>query len=151
MRKILIFGLLAIAMSWCGCHNDCTDCEDYTRTLALYVKVQGTAKDSILNIEGNIYNEITGVRTVFATVRQDSIYSTNIQVFEDLTRCECELDVFLKGDKKRVLIDLTNKFEFSESRIQVISIDITFGLLGLEVHVTDYQPDHEIELESFKN
>lgn len=60
MRKILIFGLLAIAMSWCGCHNDCTDCEDYTRTLALYVKVQGTAKDSILNIEGNIYNEITG-------------------------------------------------------------------------------------------
>ena len=77
MRKILIFGLLAIAMSWCGCHNDCTDCEDYTRTLALYVKVQGTAKDSILNIEGNIYNEITGVRTVFATVRQDSIYSSN--------------------------------------------------------------------------
>lgn len=105
------------------------------------LKCQGIPrKDSILNIEGNIYNEITGVRTVFATVRQDSIYSTNIQVFEDLTRCECELDVFLKGDKKRVLIDLTNKLEFSESRIQVISIDITFGLLGLEVHVTDYQP-----------
>lgn len=145
MKKIIIFSLFIIAMSWCGCRDDCTDCEGYTRTLALYIKIQGTAKDSILNIEGNIYNEITGTRTVFATVRQDSIYSANIQIFEDLTRCECELDVFLEGDEKRVLIDLTGKVDFLNSRIQVISVDVSFGLLGLEVYLNDYQPNKEIK------
>ena len=146
MSKIIKISLFVFVAFWFyACKNECTDCEEYTRTLALYIKIQGTAKDSILNIEGNIYNEITGTRTVFATVRQDSIYSANIQIFEDLTRCECELDVFLEGDEKRVLIDLTGKVDFLNSRIQVISVDVSFGLLGLEVYLNDYQPNKEIK------
>lgn len=146
MSKIIKISLFVFVAFWFyTCKNECTDCEEYTRTLALYIKIQGTAKDSILNIEGNIYNEITGTRTVFATVRQDSIYSTNIQIFEDLTRCECELDVFLEGDEKRVLIDLTGKVDFLNSWIQVISVDVGFGLLGLEVYLNDYQPNKEIK------
>lgn len=146
MSKIIKISLFVFVAFWFyACKNECTNCEEYTRNLALYVKVQGTAKDSILNIEGNIYNEITGTRTIFTTIRQDSVYFANIQVFEDLTRCGCELDVFLKGDKKRVLIDLTGKLDFSESRVQVMTIEITFGFLGMEVHFGDYVPKQEIE------
>lgn len=141
----MIFCLLTVLICVFGCQDKCTNCEEYTRTLALYVKVQGTAKDSIIDIRGNVYNELTGTWTVFTTIRQDSIYSANIQMFEDLTRCGCELDVFLREGKRHVVIDFTGKVDFSESRIQVISVDVSFGLLGLEIHLNDYVPKQEIE------
>ena len=148
MRKIIIFVLFIIAMSWFGCRDECTNCEEYTRTLALYIKANGTAKDSITNIEGNIYNAISGTRSTFRTEKKDSVYTQNLEVFESIRQARLELDIFFKGDMKHVMMDLTGDIDFSESRIQVISIDITFSLLGLEVHVTDYQPDQEIELET---
>ena len=149
MRKIIMFSLF-IAI-WYGCRNECTNCEENTRTIALYIKANGTAKDSISGIEGNIYNVITGTRTVFKTEKIDSVYSSNVEIYESIHPAKLELDIFFKSDTKQVTIDLTGKLDFSESRIQVIPVDVSFGLLGLEIHVTDYQPDHEIELESFKN
>lgn len=148
MNKIAIFSLFIIAISWCGCRDDCTDCEEYTRTLALYVKVQGTAKDSITNIEGNIYNVISGTRTIFKTEKKDSVYSSDIKIYESIHQSELELNVFLKEDTKKVTIDLTGKIDFTDTRVQVISVDVSLGLLGLEIHVNDYQPDQEIELET---
>lgn len=136
---------------WYGCRNECTNCEENTRTIALYIKANGTAKDSISGIEGNIYNVITGTRTVFKTEKIDSVYSSNVEIYESIHPAKLELDIFFKSDTKQVTIDLTGKLDFSESRIQVIPVDVSFGLLGLEIHVIDYQPDHEIELESFKN
>lgn len=149
MRKIIMFSLF-IAI-WYGCRNECTNCEENTRTIALYIKANGTAKDSISGIDGNIYNVITGTRTVFKTEKIDSVYSSNVEIYESIHPAKLELDIFFKSDTKQVTIDLTGKLDFSESRIQVIPVDVSFGLLGLEIHVTDYQPDHEIELESFKN
>lgn len=146
MRKIIMFSLF-IAI-WYGCRDKCTDCEEYTRTLALYINAQGNAKDSISGIEGNIYSVITGTRTVFKTEKKDSVYSSDIEIFENIRQSKLELDVIFNDVTKKVQVDLADKIDFTESRIQVISIDITFGLLGLEVHVTDYQPDQEIELET---
>ena len=131
-------------MSWCGCRDDCTDCEDYTRTLALYIKIQGTAKDSISGIEGNIYNIISGTRSIFKTEKKDSVYSSDIEIYESIYQSELELNIYLKEDTKQVTIDLTGKLDFSESRIQVISVDVTFGLLGLEVYLNDYQSNKEV-------
>ena len=131
-------------MCWCGCRDDCTDCEDYTRTLALYIKIQGTAKDSISGIEGNIYNIISGTRSIFKTEKKDSVYSSDIEIYESIYQSELELNVFLKEDTKQVTIDLTGKLDFSESRIQFISVDVTFGLLGLEVYLNDYQSNKEV-------
>ena len=144
MRKIIIFSLFIITMCWCGCCVDCTDCEDYTRTLALYIKIQGTAKDSISGIEGNIYNIISGTRSIFKTEKKDSVYSSDIEIYESIYQSELELNVYLKEDTKQVTIDLTGKLDFSESRIQVISVDVTFGLLGLEVYLNDYQSNKEV-------
>lgn len=144
MKKIVIFSLFIIAMCWCGCCDDCTDCEDYTRTLALYIKIQGTAKDSISGIEGNIYNIISGTRSIFKTEKKDSVYSSDIEIYESIYQSELELNVYLKEDTKQVTIDLTGKLDFSESRIQVISVDVTFGLLGLEVYLNDYQSNKEV-------
>ena len=144
MKKIIIFSLFIIAMSWCGCRDDCTDCEDYTRTLALYIKIQGTAKDSISGIEGNIYNIISGTRSIFKTEKKDSVYSSDIEIYESIYQSELELNIYLKEDTKQVTIDLTGKLDFSESRIQVISVDVTFGLLGLEVYLNDYQSNKEV-------
>lgn len=144
MKKIIIFSLFIIAMCWCGCRDDCTDCEDYTRTLALYIKIQGTAKDSISGIEGNIYNIISGTRSIFKTEKKDSVYSSDIEIYESIYQSELELNVYLKEDTKQVTIDLTGKLDFSESRIQVISVDVTFGLLGLEVYLNDYQSNKEV-------
>ena len=131
-------------MSWCGCRDDCTDCEGYTRTLALYIKIQGTAKDSISGIEGNIYNIISGTRSIFKTEKKDSVYSSDIEIYESIYQSELELNVYLKEDTKQVTIDLTGKLDFSESRIQVISVDVTFGLLGLEIYLNDYQSNKEV-------
>lgn len=144
MRKIIIFSLFIITMCWCGCRDDCTDCEDYTGTLALYIKIQGTAKDSISGIEGNIYNIISGTRSIFKTEKKDSVYSSDIEIYESIYQSELELNVYLKEDTKQVTIDLTGKLDFSESRIQVISVDVTFGLLGLEVYLNDYQSNKEV-------
>ena len=144
MKKIIIFSLFIIAMCWCGCRDDCTDCEDYTRTLALYIKIQGTAKDSISGIEGNIYNIISGTRSIFKTEKKDSVYSSDIEIYESIYQSELELNVYLKEDTKQVTIDLTGKLDFSESLIQVISVDVTFGLLGLEVYLNDYQSNKEV-------
>ncbi len=144
MKKIIIFSLFIIAMSWCGCRDDCTDCEGYTRTLALYIKIQGTAKDSISGIEGNIYNIISGTRSIFKTEKKDSVYSSDIEIYESIYQSELELNVYLKEDTKQVTIDLTGKLDFSESRIQVISVDVTFGLLGLEIYLNDYQSNKEV-------
>ena len=94
MKKIIIFSLFIIAMSWCGCRDDCTDCEDYTRILALYIKIQGTAKDSISDAEGNIYNVITGTRTVFKTEKKDSVYFSDIEIYESIHPAKLELDIF---------------------------------------------------------
>lgn len=152
MSKIIKISLFFFVAFWFyACKNECTNCEEYTRNLALYIKANGTAKDSISGIEGNIYNVLTGTRTVFKTGKKDSVYSSDIEIFENIRQSKLELDVFFNDVTKKVQVDLADKIDFTESRIQVISIDITFGLLGLEVHVTDYQPDQEIELESFKN
>ncbi|WP_292268880.1 hypothetical protein [Butyricimonas sp.] len=145
MKKIIIFSLFIIAMSWCGCRNDCTDCEDYTRTLALYIKANGTAKDSISGIEGNIYNVMTGTRTVFKTEKIDSVYSSNVEIYESIHPAKLELDIFLEGDTKHVMMDLNEDIDFSESRIQVISVSISFGLLGLEVNYPTYQPGVQVQ------
>ena len=145
MRKIIIFVLFIIAMSWIGCRDKCTDCEENTRTIALYIKANGTAKDSISGIEGNIYNVITGTRTVFKTEKIDSVYSSSVEIYESIRPAKLELDIFLKGDTKQVTIDLTGKLDFSESRVQVMAVEITFGFLGMEVHFGDYVPKQEIE------
>lgn len=145
MKKIIIFSLFIIAMSWCGCRDDCTDCEDYTRTLALYIKANGTAKDSISGIEGNIYNVMTGTRTVFKTEKIDSVYSSNVEIYESIHPAKLELDIFLEGDTKHVMMDLNEDIDFSESRIQVISVSISFGLLGLEVNYPTYQPGDQVQ------
>ena len=132
-------------MSWIGCRDECMDCEEYTRTLALYIKPNGTAKDSITNIEGNIYNVISGTRSTFRTEKKDSVYTQNLEIFESIHQARLELDIFLKGDTKQITIDLTGKLDFSESRVQVMAVEITFGFLGMEVHFGDYVPKQEIE------
>lgn len=145
MRKIIIFGLFIIAMSLCGCRDECTDCEENIRMLAIYVKAQGTAKDSITNIEGNIYNVISGTRSTFRTEKKDSVYTQNLEVFESIRQARLELDIFFKGDMKHVMMDLTGDIDFSESRIQVISVEVSFGLLGLEVKFNEYAEDQNVE------
>ena len=110
----------------------------------MYIKIQGTAKDSISSIEGNIYNIISGTRSIFKTEKKDSVYSSDIEIYESIYQSELELNVYLKEDTKQVTIDLTGKLDFSESRIQVISVDVTFGLLGLEVYLNDYQSNKEV-------
>lgn len=143
MRKIIMFSvLLAI---WYGCQNKCTDCEENTRTIALYIKANGTAKDSITNIEGNIYNAISGTRSTFRTEKKDSVYTQNLEVFESIRQARLELDIFFKGDMKHVMMDLTGNIDFSESRIQVISVSISFSLLGLEVKFNEYAEDQNVE------
>ena len=43
------------------------------------------------------------------------------------------------------MMDLTGDMDFSESRIQVISVEISFGLLGLEVKFNEYAEDQNVE------
>jgi len=138
--------LLTLLLGVVACRNECVNCEEYSRTLALYVKVHGNAKDSISQISGNIYNIETGTRSVFITSERDSVYSQDIQIYENVNQGLLELNVFLKEDAKKVIIDLSGKIDFTKTRVQVISIDISFNLLGLEIHLSDYQPDQETEL-----
>lgn len=143
MRKIIMFSLF-IAI-WYGCRDKCTDCEEYTRTLALYINAQGNAKDSISGIEGNIYSVITGTRTVFKTEKKDSVYSSDIEIFENIRQSKLELDVIFNDVTKKVQVDLADKIDFTESRIQVISVEVSFGLLGLEVKFNEYAEDQNVE------
>jgi lipoprotein len=138
--------LLTLLLGVVACRNECVNCEEYSRTLALYIKVHGNAKDSISRISGNVYNIETGTRSVFITSERDSVYSQDIQIYENINQGLLELNVFLKEDTKKVVIDLSGKIDFTETRVQVISIDISFSLLGLEIHLSDYQTDQETEL-----
>ena len=83
---------------------------------------------------------------MYITSERDSVYSQDIQIYENINQGLLELNVFLKEDTKKVVIDLSGKIDFTETRVQVISIDISFSLLGLEIHLSDYQPDQETEL-----
>lgn len=144
MRKIIVFTIIAI--SWLGCQDECTNCEEYTRMLALYIKVNGTAKDSITFISGNIYNVITGTRTVFTTEKQDSVYSGKTILYEDITSGEIELTVtFKSGANKSITQNLSDKIDFSVSRVQIMTLNMTVGLLDLEITIPEYQPGQEIE------
>ncbi|MEQ3221325.1 hypothetical protein [Butyricimonas virosa] len=146
MKTSAIFLLLTLLLGVVACCDECVNCEEYSRTLALYIRVHGNAKDRISRISGNVYNIETGTRSVFITSERDSVYSQDIQIYENINQGLLELNVFLKEDTKKVVIDLSGKIDFTETRVQVISIDISFSLLGLEIHLSDYQPDQETEL-----
>lgn len=146
MKTSATFLLLTLLLGVVACRDECVNCEEYSRTLALYIKAHGNAKDSISRISGNVYNIETGTRSVFITSERDSVYSQDIQIYENINQGLLELNVFLKEDTKKVVIDLSGKIDFTETRVQVISIDISFSLLGLEIHLSDYQPDQETEL-----
>lgn len=147
MSKIIIFCLFIIAISWCGCRDECMNCEENTRTLALYIKAQGNAKDSVIRIEGNLYNVETGTRTPFSTEQRDSIYCSNFEIFENFHRVTLELYIYLNGDRdmKQIAIDLAGKIELSDSRVQILNLNVVVGLLGLEVNYPDYQLGDQVK------
>lgn len=134
-----------LAIGWLvSCERKCADCDKNSRVVALYINATGTAKDSITSIAGNFYNPDTGTRSIFITEQQDSVYSQDLEVFENVSHAILELDISLKGVVKRVTIDLNN-IDFTKSRVQIISVNVRFGILGLEVKIPEYQPDLEID------
>ncbi|WP_018339482.1 hypothetical protein [Butyricimonas synergistica] len=147
MRKIIMFILFVfVAFGFYAC-NECTDCEENTRTLALYIKAQGNAKDSVIRIEGNLYNVETGTRTPFSTEQRDSIYCSNFEIFENFHWVTLELYIYLNGDRdmKQIAIDLAGKIELSDSRVQILNLNVVVGLLGLEVNYPDYQLGDQVK------
>lgn len=153
MKTLIILLLLALLFGFIACRDGCTDCDQYTRTLALYVNAQGNAKDSISRISGNMYNVVTGTRSVFVLAKKDSVYSRDIEVFENIDQATLELDILMNGDTKHVTLDLTGKLNFTESRVQIISINVIYNVLGIEVSLPEYIENKEIEsdLEITKN
>lgn len=143
MKTIIILFLLTLLLGLVACNTECTNCEENSSTIALYINATGTAKDSITSIAGNFYNPDTGTRSIFITEQQDSVYSQNLEVFENVSHAILELDISL-GVVKRVTIDLNN-IDFTKSRVQIISVNVRFGILGLEVKIPEYQPDLEID------
>lgn len=137
--------LLILTVGWLvSCNGECTDCEESAKTIALYIKANGTAKDSITRIDGNVYNVETGTRSPFFTEQQDSVYYSNIEVFENLHRVTLELNIYLNGDMKQIAIDLAGKIELSDSRVQILNLNVVVGLLGLEVNYPDYLPGDQL-------
>ena len=143
MRKIIIFSLF-IAI-WYGCRHECMNCEEYTRTLALYINAQGNAKDSVTRIEGNLYNVETGTRSPFYMEQQDSVYCSNIEMFEEPRRVMLEINIYLKEDMKQIAVDLAGKIDFSDTRVQILNLSVVVGMLGLEVNYPDYQPGDQVK------
>lgn len=145
MRKIIMFILFVFVAFWFYACNECTDCEENTRTLALYIKAQGNAKDSVIRIEGNLYNVETGTRTPFYMEQQDSVYCSNIEMFEEPRRVMLEINIYLKEDMKQIAVDLAGKIDFSDTRVQILNLSVVVGMLGLEVNYPDYQPGDQVK------
>ena len=140
-----MFILFVFVAFWFYACNECTDCEENTRTLALYIKAQGNAKDSVIRIEGNLYNVETGTRTPFYMEQQDSVYCSNIEMFEEPRRVMLEINIYLKEDMKQIAVDLAGKIDFSDTRVQILNLSVVVGMLGLEVNYPDYQPGDQVK------
>ncbi|WP_278703198.1 hypothetical protein [Butyricimonas virosa] len=146
MMKWLNIFMPLLAIGWLvSCENECLDCDENSHAIALYINAKGSAKDSIINITGNVYNLDMGTRSIFSTEKIDSVYYTRVDVFENIERCRIELDISLRGDKKSITVDIP-KLDFTDSKISLLSLTILVGVLGLEVIIPEYLPDQETEL-----
>ena len=46
---------------------------------------------------------------------------------------------------KQIAIDLAGKIELSDSRVQILNLNVVVGLLGLEVNYPDYQLGDQVK------